>query len=47
MPPHPPLDGVLVGQVGGHGEGEEGGRKKGKARDRETQRFAVVGLVFG
>ena len=46
MPPLPPLDGVLVGQVGGHGEREEGGRKKGKARDRETTELPLVGLIF-
>ena len=40
MPPHPPLDGVLVGQVGGHGEGK---REDGKKAKLETAKplFAV------
>ena len=40
MPPHPPLDGVLVGQVGGHGEGKREDGKKESSRPRNP-RFAV------
>ena len=42
MPPLPPLDGVLVGQVGGHGEREEARAvKKQSSRPRNHQ--VVVG----